>query len=392
MSTQKNKLLFFVILAFFSTLTAFSIIYIVSRTASASGATDFHSYWYAGHFIRQRVDPYTAYVEQISPRLPIVYLDGQIVTELPIAQPGLARVPANTPLMVELLSVFAFFSWPTAKFLWMFCNLAIALIIPFLTIRLFPQLRLSPIKNTILLTLIFFSLFGTRNAIGNGQTSIFVFAMMLMAVSTNNIWLSSIALGIALSKYSLSLPAAILLLLEKKYRVQSHLAQPGIHIAATFPPTIGWSLIFLVSTLVAIALCKYFVRAKLNPYFLSRPLLRPILFNILTLWILLTTYHRAYDTLVALVFIALLIELLLNPNNLPKIHRTVLSVALLGILAALILPKTVESIAPGINAELTSAWQRWHNPFVTLSLLVALLTSIWALYHPKIERIKDENS
>lgn len=52
--------------------------------------TDFHSYWYAGHFIWEGEDPYRAIFEEREPRLPVRYWDGLVVTEGKIAQERLA--------------------------------------------------------------------------------------------------------------------------------------------------------------------------------------------------------------------------------------------------------------------------------------------------------------
>lgn len=405
-------------------LAALSITYAISRTASASGATDFHSYWYAGHFIRQGLDPYTSFIQNISPRLPVMYVDGHVVTQLPVAQPGLARVPANTPFMVEILSVFSLLSWPTAKFLWMFCNFIIALAIPFLAIQLFPRLQSLPLKNKFLFVLIFLSLFGTRNTIGNGQTGALVYATMLLAISTNKDWLGSLALGIALSKYSLSLPAVMLLMLEKQYRkivgglllqtlgllllafmtneplgnilkaylviAQSHLGQPGVHITATISrgwP--GWLLTFLLSAIV-IGVIYFYLKTEYRSSLLARPLLRPIIFNILMLWVLLITYHRAYDTLVMITFIAFGAELLLTTNNFSKTHKRLLAIIIGGILVVLVLPaRGTDTIISKIFSLPVVTWPRWHSLIVTLSLLIALLISIWTLYHP--EKVNEDS-
>lgn len=417
-----NRVLSF---AIFGMLAVFSIIYFILRTLNNSGATDFHSYWYAGHFIRQGLDPYTAFIKNIQPRLPITYIDGRVATKLPVAQPGLARVPANTPLMVEMLSIFSLLSWPSAKLLWMFCNFFIALSIPFLSIQLFPKLRSLPLENKFVIVLIFLSLFGTRNTIGNGQTSALVYAAMLLAISTNKDWLGGIALGIALSKYSLSLPVVILLMLEKQYRkivggfllqifgllllgfktneplgnilkayliiAQSHLGQPGIHITATFSQGwLGWLLTFLLSAVVIGAIYFYFSKTKYDLSLRECPLLRAIILNILMLWILLTTYHRAYDTLVTITFINLGVELLLTANYFSRARRSALAVALGGIIATLILPaKGFEIITPKIAFLSTAAWSRCHSFVITLSLVSALLISIWALYNLDLERISE---
>ena len=100
---------------FFFTTGILSIIYMVTKTIDSSGAIDFHSYWYAGHFIRQQSDPYQAYLEDLTPQTPVSYLDNKIIEHLPIAQAGLARVPANTPLFVLLLSPFSNLVMVTCK-------------------------------------------------------------------------------------------------------------------------------------------------------------------------------------------------------------------------------------------------------------------------------------
>jgi len=265
-----SKFLDYFSLLFCGGLAAVSLAYVVSRNVSASGATDFHSYWYAGHFIRQGLDPYTAFINEAYPRVPITYLDGYTVNHLPVAQPGLARVPANTAPIVILLSAFSFFSWTTAKILWMTTNLMISLLTPLLVLRMFPGTWSLQLRYKILIVLLFISLFGTRNVLGNGQTSLLVFAAMLLAIQLEKEWvLGGIALGIALSKYSLALPAVVLLIIERRYRpaivgiiiqilsllalasmsnqppadivrayfkiAKLHIYQPGIHLAAIFP-------------------------------------------------------------------------------------------------------------------------------------------------------------
>lgn len=135
MTSRLTRMITFAILAI---LAGTTLVYSVIKTLEPGGAIDFHSYWYAGNFVRQGIDPYQAYLQNLVPALPVSYLDGASLQE-PLAQPGLATVPANTAPVVLLLSSLAFFTWPTAKLLWMGTNLLLMLAIPWLVIRWLPE-------------------------------------------------------------------------------------------------------------------------------------------------------------------------------------------------------------------------------------------------------------
>jgi hypothetical protein len=66
----------------------------------------------------------------------------------------------------------------------------------------------------------FYGFVGTRVSVGTGQTTLFVFALMLGALLTmsKNWFASGIMLGFALSKYSVALPVFLFMLYEQKYR------------------------------------------------------------------------------------------------------------------------------------------------------------------------------
>jgi len=130
------KVLLLVALAFLAVATLF---YSISKTFEAAGGIDLHSYWYSGHFVRQSVDPYRAYLQGLEPSAPVRYLDSSTPVMGTIGQPGLANVPANTAPVVLLLSSLAFFTWPTAKLIWMIINLGLMFLIPGLVIRLLPD-------------------------------------------------------------------------------------------------------------------------------------------------------------------------------------------------------------------------------------------------------------
>ena len=183
--------------------------YIFIETGKPLGARDFHQFWYAGQFIVQGRDPYQAFFSGQQPDLPIAYLDGVIVDTYPVAQPELEITPSNTPAMMLVLAPLAFFSWGNVKWAFMFINIALMFITASLAIRRIPfaGVKLSPIDE-IFLFLIYIDLSATRIAIENGQTTLFVFLLMMVAVLyMDRDWrISGVALGVALSKYSLSLP------------------------------------------------------------------------------------------------------------------------------------------------------------------------------------------
>ncbi len=196
------------------------IAYIFIETGKPLGARDFHQFWYAGHFILQRHDPYAAYFAGEQPRLPIRYLDGVTINQYPVARPDLEITPSNTPTMLILLTPLAYFSWNDAKWSFMLINLVLMLITGWLVLRYisFGGIRLA-LPDEILIFLVYFDLSATRIAIENGQTTLLVFLLMLITLlSMERSWFGSgLSLGVALSKYSLSLPVFLFLIYKKKF-------------------------------------------------------------------------------------------------------------------------------------------------------------------------------
>ena len=72
-------------------------LYLFTEIPKPSSASDFHAYWYAGHFLIQGRDPYQAYINGEQPSLPVRYWDGVTTRQYPVAQPELAMAPAYTP-------------------------------------------------------------------------------------------------------------------------------------------------------------------------------------------------------------------------------------------------------------------------------------------------------
>lgn len=229
-----KRVLFWAAVALFASLTVVSAGYAVTKTLDGSGAIDFHSYWLAGHFLRLGREPYSEYVSGAA---------------LPSAQMGLANVPANTAPLVWLLAGFAFLPWPLAKFAWLAVNMLLAALTPWLVWRLLPEggARLGW-RGKLLLALVFWGIFGTRNIAGNGQTSLLVFALMLTAAGlAGRSWLlAGLLLGVAVSKYSLALPVVLLFAFQRRWRELA--AAAGVQVAAllalaAFTHTNVWEIV-----------------------------------------------------------------------------------------------------------------------------------------------------
>lgn len=372
------------------------------------GSTDFHSYWYSGHFLRQRNDPYQAFFDRHEPSVPVHYVDGITTEQAPVAQPGLAITPANTAPITLLLSLFSWLSWPTAKLLWLAFNMVLVLIIPWLVIKLLPDGADLPWAGKAFIFLAFFCLQGTRLSIWTGQTTLPVFVLMLLALLTlpQNPALPGTFLGIALAKYSLALPLFLYLLYKRRYKVIGvgliwqgvalllvawlgrvsplsiagnyvrlflhHTGLPGIHLTSLFPESTilrATAVILLTIAVGWVLFRQYRIDQKAN-----RILVDFYIFTILVLWTLLVAYHRAYDTAVIILFIALSVYELTH-NNINPIQKKVLMVFLGIFIIVLSIPSSLMAFV--LPAGLMPAWYQLVSAATTITLLAALLISTW---------------
>lgn len=331
--------------------------YIFIETGKPLGARDFHQFWYAGQFIIQGRDPYQAFFAGEPPALPIAYLDGVVVSRYPVAQPGLEITPSNTPFMLLLLTPLAYFSWEDAKTGFMLINLLLLLMTAILIIRRVPfaGVKLSPIDE-IFIFLVYIDLSATRIAVENGQTTLLVFLLMLIAwIYADRDWrIAGVALGLALSKYSLSLPMFLFLLYKRKFRVLFLSAgvqlfgvlamaaitktspvtivleniqlffrlfdQPGIHLSRWFESLSGNPFVsmlpVLVLTLAIFAPIYFWLRGRSIPASMQDMVDFHIV-TILFIWTMLAAYHRLYDTLILISFLILIYKGL----NIPSLWR-----------------------------------------------------------------------
>lgn len=317
-------------------LTLFAATRAVMKTQMADGAIDLHAYWFSGHFVRAGINPYVAYAQQLSLPGPVDYLDGSAVAPAAVAQPELSHVPANTAPLLLLLSPLAFLPWPIAKNVWLVVNLLLIVLIPWLTLRLLPPSLQLLFPVNWLAAFAFYAMKGPRVAVATGQTSLLVFALMLITLRLRQrSWLwAGVALGLALGKYSLSLPIVLFLLLEKRWRllgvavgvqavgllvvsglaggslwetvqvywrmVASHAGQDGVHLGyllAAFPRV----TVFLVvagSLWTLAVVMQSWQRGWLASDWL-------VVNSVFMLWTLLAVYHRVYDTLMVMPFLIL---------------------------------------------------------------------------------------
>lgn len=377
----------------------------IGQTLAPLGATDLHPYWYHGHYVRLGENPYKAFFE------------GLIVEGMPEAQPGLANIPANTAPFILLISVLSWLPWPQAKLLWMFLNLLFTLLIPILTIKLLPQQDVLSRFQKIMIFFIFFILQGTRIANWVGQATLFVFCLMLgtLLVRREHKILAGIMLGLALSKYSLAIAVFLFLLLKREYlilalslfvqiagiifvsllgghsilltinyyvRMVTHYSgYPGIHLASLFPANnLVAMLLALFSTLILgiyLWRMRHSVGSTIPGAEITLSFADWHLLSVLLLWTLLVVYHRAYDTLVIIVFVAMLIYGFAQPVSWkisPK-ARLGLGLFLLFFVGMMSIPSSVMGVV--LPASFMPTWYQWVSYAMTLTLAATACIIAW---------------
>lgn len=419
-------------LVILSILAVLSLYALPLKWNTKFGGIDYHIYWIAGQYLRQGIDPYQAYLEGRQISGPIQFLDGELPAGQPAEQPGLATVPANTAPITLLLSPLSFFTWRTAWLIWLVCNFALMLAIPWLLLGLLPRPPGSGALDYWLVVLAFLALFGPRNSAGNGQTSLLVFALMLLSLrlAARSAGWSGLALGIALSKYSLALPLFLYFAFQRRWRILFYalLVQvacllalaaltherpldilrayvdivpvlsglPGIHLGTLFSATSPWQLWApLIFSLAAFSVLIWIQRKRSWKDFSvlrsgQLSLAGWLFFSALNLWSLLVAYHRGYDTFVSAPMLAALFFWLPEGAGigLQKTQQALLWLFLIFTTSALILPATgVLAFLSIVNDALNGGslgdlptWLRFHSVLFTVTLLsLTVLNLLWLL-------------
>ncbi len=397
-----------------------SLLRIIQFTFSPAGANDLYVYWYAGHFVREAQDPYAAFLTDQKPSLPIHYLDKTVTDLQDVVVPGWVPAPALTFPLIAILSCFAFLSWPLAKLVWLGFNLLLIFMIPPLILRIFAPKERWGRWITAVFILVFVGLTSTRYAGSSGQVTFLVLLLGLGSIhfSKSRPYTAGILLGIALSKYSLSIGFFLyLLLFERNYRttltalaVQTlgllglsimsgtgiteivrgyffmllhHSQLEGIHLASLFPSK-PWELpiAILLSLVVCIPLLLWYKRNK--EHIINNqlsPTLRQILLTVLSLWALLVAYHRAYDVVLYILFISIGLQLYRSPEiwNLTKRSLTFLLVFVTATTVFFMLPagNIISDLLPG---EIGRTWTLFSVRMTTLILSAALAATLFLLF------------
>jgi hypothetical protein len=392
--------------------------YLITETGKPLGSRDYHQFWYAGQFILQRRDPYEAFFNGEKPNLPIRYADGVTVRQYPVAQYDLETTPSNTPTMLLLLTPLAYFSWWTAKWSFLVLNIILMLATGWLAIRYIPFGGIKlPRSQELLIFLIYFDFSATRIAIENGQTTLLVFLLMILAlISYKRAWVvAGFALGLALSKYSLSLPVFLFFLYKGNFKVlllavAVQLAgvvgmavvsmstpariidenimlffrlfdQPGVHLSRWFEFISGNHFLTIIpslimTTLIFIPMLLWLKRTP--PRTVEQEEIRDFhVLTVLFLWTILVAYHRLYDTLVLIFFVILVFKGLRRPEIWELSSR--MRIALIAFMAAfisliLILPARI------VDLLLPFYYGRVSDFITTLLLVIMLAISMFLLW------------
>lgn len=392
--------------------------YILIETGKPLGSRDFHQFWYAGHFIIQDRDPYEAFFAGEPPDLPIHYVDGVTLRQYPVAQADLEITPSNTPAMLLTLTPFSYFSWTTAKWAFLVVNLVLMLLTGWLALRHIPfgGIRLPRLQE-LLIFLVYFDFSATRIAIENGQTTLLVFLLMLVAlIFYKRAWyVAGLALGLALSKYSLSIPIFLFFLYKKNFKVLAlavavQLAgilgiaalssttpvriveenimlffrlfdQPGVHLSRWFEFLSENHFLTVIPSLAMTALVfiPVFVWLRRNPTrTVEQEQIRDFhVLTILFIWTILVAYHRLYDTLILIFFVILVFKGLAGPGiwALSSRGRTALLAFMLVLIPLiLILPARI------VDLWLPFYYGRVSDGITTLLLVTMLAISMFLLW------------
>jgi hypothetical protein len=357
-------------------------------------------YWQAGQLLRQGVDPYAA--------------------ELASSAQGTTSMPSNTAPMLLVLSALSFLSWPAAKTAWFVVNLVCVAAIPYMAMRLVSQRdRVQPWKLA-LTYLVFIGLLGTRATIGPGQTGLVVlFAMLLsLLLAQQERWiLAGVALGFAVSKYSLAISVPLMLLLARNYRVLvvalvfqlvcmvvvaalahvsplaigqdyvlmlfRHVAQEGIQLSYVLPQgvlaDVAPAILTLMVLLVVVRAMTRVGLPRMSAGLLSGS--SAYLFSLLMLWSLVVAYHKLYDTVVWIVVFAAILQLVSNPRteSLSPQQRVVATGLLVALVAVMSMPGPTTFSSLDSQNILTSHWSSLVDPVLSFAVVLSCGLCAWLL-------------
>jgi hypothetical protein len=409
-----QRVLIPLILCALAVLSLLSLARAIYLTAQATGALDFHPYWYYAHFVRAGINPYIAYEQQMLLPEAAHYLDGSVVAPEAVRQRQLAPIPANTASTLLISLLFTYFPWHLVKYGWFALNFVLLLVMPWLALRLLPRSLQLTQGLRWMAALSFWAIKGPRVALANGQPSILLFFLMIVTLLLRErYWLwAGLALGVALGKYSIALPVAFFLLLEGRIRllivaggvqVASLLAVAALEGGSLWDTLLAyWHMVtifsrgeqgvhlgYMLRDFPALALGLTVMGTLLTLWFTLREWRRGLMQadvlpinSLLALWTLVGAYHRPYDTMLALFFLIVILSALTR-WELPAQQVRRLGISWLVMLFFLCLPG---EILGAFLAE-THAERAGDiiNAAVTVTLVIMWGVNLWLL--PRVPRL-----
>jgi len=325
---------------------------------------DAYCFWYMGQYIRQGSDPFEQFALGIPPRFPIQHVDGGITAEILDRYKWCTNSPPPyTPPVMLIYTLLSFFSWHIASGSGQLFMLGVHTALGFCLYLYFH--RVIRTFHLVLLTIIIsitLSLFSAREAANAGQPlmiSLLLMIVSLMAARQRWDLTAGLALGIALSKYQVALPLAMLFFVQRRWRVLAtaavvqivsivllsalvnispitminhyiditiaHLPQDInsssslIHLAS-FISSGFWVLLttaFVLTVLLLVPAFPAFRRVWTSRVFVQDRLAESLLLALLMGWCLLAVYHMNYDGTMILFIIIPLTLISLNMLDVP---------------------------------------------------------------------------
>jgi hypothetical protein len=229
-----SRLLDYLLAAFVAVSFAFSVYYVfniiqlsirqLGTTESLVDMFDVYCFWYTGQYIRQGSDPFEQFALGIPPRFPLQHIDGGATTYVEDFYRDCTQfAPAYTAPVMLIYTLPSFFSWHLASGIAQLLTLGVHLALGFCLYFYFrPLMRSSQLRWLLIILSISLPLFHARIAVKIGQPVMLILLLMIVALmAARRKWdlAAGLALGIALSKYQVALPLAMLFFVQRRWKV-----------------------------------------------------------------------------------------------------------------------------------------------------------------------------
>jgi hypothetical protein len=401
----------------FGLLLLYALVALAHNTAQTLDTTlgyDFFSYWQPLQFVRQGINPYTQGLQGYANVLayPIYYVNGVEYSETWLDVLG-SPLPANTPVMLLLLFPLGFFTWEVAKIIWFGCNLIWVVVSIALVLRLVTgKWQVLYSSTGILFALIVLCLLPTRNTLGNGQTTYLIIMCILLSLYFYHVQrksLAGLALGIALSKYTLGIASLFYFIYKRQWRILAfalavqlagfiilslitdtnpvvsvidytrlvafHTEIQGIHLGnyIALPPIVVSVVVTgLFAVFFMYILQWYITNEWQEPYDIY-------LFALSCNWALLTIYHAYYDAALLIFTLGLLMNTVGNNTRLQLASwaRRLLIAVIVFCALSLALPGAI--LRPFLPVTIFHLYLKFLLPLATVTILVLTASLLFVM-------------